>query len=100
MLAKEKHLEEIADTWYSLNRDIIFILKGIDIDQLPETDNRVSIEEVGDMQVMRFDGIDISSLTMEQQGNTIKVLVVVSEEVVKNEDVKFFLEDSASRYEI
>jgi hypothetical protein len=99
----QERLNEIADYWLDLNRSIVFILFGEDVDD-EKNDPRVAITDKGATSIYQFDAKEISTMTIEQQevgltDVTFATKICIADFALNNDDVRFYLQESRSEYD-
>jgi hypothetical protein len=99
----QERLNEIADYWVDLNRSIVFILFGEDVNN-EKNETRVAITDKGATSTYLFDAKEISTMTIEQQEAgltdvTFATKICIADFALNNNDVRFFLQESRSEYD-
>jgi hypothetical protein len=99
----QERLNEIADYWLDLNRSIVFVLFGEDVNN-EKNEARVAITDKEATSTYLFDAKEISTMTIEQQevgltDVTFATKICIADFALNNDDVRFYLQESRSEYD-
>jgi len=96
-MTKKEQLGSMDNYWYAFNRDLVFILHGVDIYDVEEEDYGIARVLNGDTRTFYFEGDEIISFMTVEHG---KVSISVPEKLMENKEIAFYLEETISEFEL